>query len=102
MTIHTLLLIMLIGSSIGFGYHMIRGGSLGRLALFWFTACSTFLLGHLLGEWLNWRLFRIGMLNLFPALLATALSLLLTTVLIGPERNAPPRRQGKRRKDTDS
>jgi hypothetical protein len=97
MTVHTFLLILLIGSSFGFGYHIIRGGGLGRLALYWFTACSSFLLGHLLGEWLNWQFFRIGMLNLFPALLATSLSLLLTSVLIGPERKGPPRRRGKSR-----
>jgi hypothetical protein len=101
MTIHTFLLILFIGSSIGFAYHIIRGGGLGRLVLYWFTAFSSFLLGHLLGEWLHWQFFRIGMLNLFPALLATSLSLLLTTVLIGPERKDPPRRRGRSRRDPE-
>jgi hypothetical protein len=66
-------------------FHLFRGGSLNRFLLLIAAAWVGFFAGHFLGQALNWHLGRVGVLNLFPALFAEFLALLLTLLLAGPE-----------------
>ena len=70
-------------------FHLLRGGSLNRFLLLIAAAWVGFFTGHFLGQALNWHLLRVGVLNLFPALLAEVLALLLTLLLAGPETASP-------------
>ena len=88
----------LIATTCGLVFYLFRGGGLARLGLYIVTAWGAFFLGHLVGEWLDWRLFRYAPLNMFPALFATLLGLAVAAVLAGPERRrsrAPRGRRGK-------
>lgn len=95
MTIPSLLLGLVIASACGFLFHLIRGGRLSRLLLYFITAIGAFFIGHFISELLDWRLMRVGTLNLFPALLATIIGLISASVLAGPESS----HQRKRKKD---
>jgi hypothetical protein len=84
MTFHGFILGLSIASACAFLFHILRGGNLKRLALYLAAAWIGFFAGNLLGELINWNLLRVGSLNLFPALLGTVLSLILTAILIKP------------------
>ncbi|MCK5317007.1 MAG: hypothetical protein KAJ55_03790 [Anaerolineales bacterium] len=84
MTLHGFLLGLTIASACAFLFHILRGGRLKRLALYLASAWIGFFSGHLLSELINWQLLRLGSINLFPALLGTILSLVLTAVLVKP------------------
>jgi len=73
----------LISSAIGLVFHLLRGGSLPRMILYLATSWISFSAGHMLGEWLDWRAFRVGSINLLPALLATLIGLLTASILAG-------------------
>ena len=88
-------LAMLIATSCGLVFHLIRGGGLARLGLYVLTSWVAFFIGHLVGTWLMWDFMRVGTLNLLPALLATALGLFIANILAGPERKS--KRQRRRR-----
>lgn len=98
MTLPGALLGLIIASLVGLLYHLLRGGSLGRLLLYIVSACIAFFAGHWLGDLINWTSWRLGTLNLLPALLATVIILVLADILAGPRsRHAvksrkPPRR----------
>jgi hypothetical protein len=85
MTTPSVFIGFLIASSCGFLYHFIKGGGLSRLFLYVATSWVSFFVGHFVGEWTQWRLWRFGTLNLFPALFATILGLMLASILAGPE-----------------
>jgi H+/Cl- antiporter ClcA len=89
----SLFLGILIATSCGLLFHLIRGGGTARLGLFVLTACVAFFIGHLVGMWLDLDFLRIGMLNLLPALLATALGLFIANLLAGPERKSTQHRR---------
>lgn len=91
----SLFLAILIATSCGLVFHLIRGGGLARLGLFVLTSWVAFFIGHLVGTWLKWDFMRIGTLNLFPALLATAIAVFIANFLAGPERK--PKRKRRRR-----
>ena len=91
----SLFLAMLIATSCGLVFHLIRGGGLARLGLYVLTSWVAFFIGHLVGTWLEWDFMRIGTLNLLPALLAIALGLFIASLLAGPERK--PKRQRRKR-----
>ncbi len=84
MTLHGFLLGLTIASACAFLFHILRGGRLKRLALYLASAWIGFFSGHLLSELINWQLLSLGSINLFPALLGTILSLVLTAVLVKP------------------
>lgn len=79
----------LISTLLGFAFHAVRGGSLGRLILYILTAWLAFFLGHLLGAALGWEAGRLGSLHLFPAILATIIGLFAASFLAGPRRGKP-------------
>ena len=87
---------LLIASGLGLVFHLIRGGSLGRLVLYLAAAWIAFMAGHLVAEWLDWHLLRVGPINLFAALLAAIIGLSAASLLAGPERTR--RRTSKRRR----
>jgi hypothetical protein len=98
MTLPGLYFAILLATTCGLAFYLVRGGGLPRLALYVLTAWAAFFVGHLVGEWLDWRLFRYGTLNLFPALFATVLGLVVASVLAGPERRrARPPRERRRK-----
>jgi len=97
MTIQGLALGLLIGVIPPALYHLLRGGSLNRFLLLIAAGWVGFFLGHALGQVLNWHLLRVGVINLFPALLAELLALVLTALLAGPERTSSGLRRGSRR-----
>ena len=88
MTTPSLLFGALIALICGLIFHIFRGGSFSRLLLHVFTAEISFFVGHFVGQWINWHLWRFGALNLFPALLATTVGLVATAILSGPEKLA--------------
>jgi hypothetical protein len=85
MTTPSLFIGWLIASMIGLSFHFIRGGKFSRLLLHLATAWIAFFTGHYVGEWINWHLWRYGTINLFPALLATLVGLIATSILAGPD-----------------
>lgn len=93
MTLPSLLLGVLLASACGFLFHLIRGGRLPRLLLYLITSIGAFFIGHFISEILDWRLIRVGTLNLFPALLATVIGLIAASVLAGPEVARPRKRK---------
>ena len=86
MTIPDFFLGTLIAIIIGLVFHLVRGGSFNRLLIHVLTAIIAFFLGHYVGEWIHWHLWRFGTLNLFPAVLAALVGLFATTILAGPEK----------------
>ena len=68
--------------------HLITGGGVGRLLLYWMVGQAGFWLGHLLGV-LHWLAFgRMGTLWLGSAVLVSGGLLALAAVLTGPPRAA--------------
>jgi hypothetical protein len=99
MTIHAILLAFVIATLLAALYHLIRGGSLRRLSLLILASNLSFFLGHILSEFIHWQLLRLGSINLFPAILATILGLILTTALAGEEVvKSPPTKRTRRRR----
>ena len=96
MTVPGIYFSLLIASGLGLLFHLIRGGSLGRLLLYLAAAWIALIAGHFVAEWLDWHFIRVGPINLFAALLAAVIGLLAAALLAGPERSR--RRTGRRRR----
>lgn len=94
-TLQGFILGLTIASACAFLFHILRGGSLKRLVIYLASAWIGFFSGHLLSELINWQLLRLGSINLFPALLGTILSLVLTAILIKP--NSSQKKTRRRR-----
>jgi len=90
---------LLIASAFGFLFHLVRGGRLVRLGLYLGTAWIGFFAGHFMGEWWDWRMMRLGSINLFASLLGAAMGLVAASILAGPERGRAAR--SARRGDED-
>ncbi len=95
-TLNGFILGLTIASACAFLFHILRGGSLKRLAIYLVSAWIGFFSGHLLGELINWQLLRLGSINLFPALLGTLLSLILTAVLVKPNSRSQKKSRSRR------
>lgn len=95
MTIQGIVLGLVIGVIPASSFHFLRGGSLNRLLLTIAASWIGIFTGHFIGEWLDWRLFRVGVLNLFPALLASFLAIWMFSLLAGAE-SRPQGRNGSR------
>ncbi len=95
-TLHGFVLGLTIASSCAFLFHILRGGTLKRLAIYMLSAWIGFFSGHILSELINWQLLRFGSINLFPALLGAILSLVLTAVLVQP--NSRSQKKSRRRR----
>lgn len=102
MNLPALFLGTLIAIICGLLFHVLLGGSLSRMFLYIATAWVAFFVGQLLSNWFGWHVMRFGTLNLFPALLATAIGLITAGILSGPEkttRQRPRVRRPRRKKD---
>jgi hypothetical protein len=77
MTIPAIFFGVLVSTCIGAGFHLIKGGSLGRLFLYILLAWIGFWVGHLIGEFLNWTFLSIGPLHFGTALVGCFLFLLV-------------------------
>jgi hypothetical protein len=64
MTIPALLVALLFILLYGAIYHLLRGGGIGHLFLYFVLSALGFGAGHLLSLWLNWDFFPIGQINL--------------------------------------
>ncbi len=88
---------LLISSGLGLVFHLVRGGSLGRLLLYLAAAWITFLAGHFVAQWLDWNFIRVGSINLFAAVLAAIIGLFAASLLAGPERSRRSRGRPRRK-----
>ncbi len=77
MTLPTLLLALLVALLYGALYHLIRGGSLWRLPLYFVLSILGFIAGHLIGLWRGWVFIPLGSLNLGLSSAGSMLILLL-------------------------
>ncbi|MEE8122073.1 MAG: hypothetical protein V3T55_11115 [Anaerolineales bacterium] len=96
MTLHGFFLGLTIASACAFLFHILRGGSIKRLVLFLASAWIGFFSGHVLSELINWQLLRLGSINLFPALLGTIMSLVLTAILVKPNYHSQKKTSRRR------
>ncbi len=97
MTVPGIYLSLLISTGLGLLFHLIRGGSLGRLVLYLAAAWIAFLAGHFVAEWLDWNFVRVGSINIFAAVLAAVIGLLAAALLAGPERSRRSRGRHRRK-----
>lgn len=93
MTLPGILLAFLLATAGGLAFHLIRGGSLTRMALYVLAAWLCFFAGHVLAEAVGWRFGRLGSINLPAAAAAMLLGLLAVSVLARPE--GKPRTPGR-------
>ena len=63
MTLPILLLALVIALLYGALYHLIRGGSIWRLPLYFGLSILGFVTGHLIGLWRGWTFIPLGSLN---------------------------------------
>jgi hypothetical protein len=75
MTLPSFVFGCLVASFLGAGFHLWRGGNLGRLILYILLAWIGFWVGHFIGDALGWSFGSIGPLRLGMALLGTLLTL---------------------------
>jgi hypothetical protein len=71
-------------------YHLIRGGGARRMALFMVSAWISFFIGQAISILLRWELLRVGSINLFPALLATLIGLVMADIFAPKSGPRPP------------
>lgn len=100
MTVPGIYLGLLVSSGLSLVFHLLRGGAVSRLLLYLVAGWFSFFLGHFVGEWIDLRLWRVGPINMFPALLAALIGLFAASILAGPESKVrPPRARRHRGKD---
>jgi hypothetical protein len=66
-------------------FHLLVGGSLGRLLIWLLVAFPGFLIGNLLGGWLGLILFTVGTTRLLAGILGAAGAIIFTWQLMGKE-----------------
>lgn len=76
MTLPSILFGLTIALLIGAFFHLLRGGSFGRLFLYFVLSISGFAAGHLLGQSQGWILFPVGPLD-------TGLAIIGSLVFLG-------------------
>jgi hypothetical protein len=77
MTLPTLLFALLFALLYGALYHLIRGGKLWRLFLYFALSMLGFVAGHLVGLWRGWVLMPLGSLNVGLSSIGSILVLVL-------------------------
>jgi hypothetical protein len=73
-------------------FQLLRGGKLRHLVLYLAVAWISFFIGQIFSDSIEWRLMRVGAINLFPALLATLLGLIIAGIFLAPEARSGRRR----------
>ena len=77
MSLPTFLLALLIALLIGALYHLLRGGGIGHLFLYFGLSALGFGGGHVLSLWLNWDFFPLGEINLGLASVGSLIILII-------------------------
>ncbi len=75
MTIPSVVLGFLVSSLMGAGFHLWRGGNLGRLILYLILAWVGFWGGHIIAAWMGWSFGSVGPLHLGPAVMGGVITL---------------------------
>jgi hypothetical protein len=71
-----LVLGFLIATAYGAGFHFILGGPAKRIILYVLAAWIGFAIGHLLGDFFNIEIFKLGAIHLFAASLGAWIALI--------------------------
>jgi len=98
-TLPGLLLAFLLATACGLAFHLFRGGSLVRMAVYVVTAWVTFFAGHALAQAFGWTFGRLGSINLVAAAVAMVLGLVAVSILARPEGR--PRQQARKPPSAD-
>ena len=77
MTLPALLFALLIALFYGAVYHLIRGGNVWRLILYFGLSVFGFAMGHIIGLWRGWIILPLGSLNLGLCSLGSLVILIL-------------------------
>lgn len=77
MTIPGFLFGVLVSTLYGAGFHLWRGGSLGKLVLYTLLGWFGFWMGHIVGNLLDWSFARVGPLNFGAATVSSILFLFI-------------------------
>ncbi|MBN2116389.1 MAG: hypothetical protein JW730_07455 [Anaerolineales bacterium] len=77
MTLPTLLFALLIALLYGAFYHLMRGGRVWRLFLYFGLSILGFAAGHLVGIWRGWTFLPVGSLNVGLSSIGSLLILIL-------------------------
>lgn len=77
MTLPSLIFGVLISTLYGAAFHLIRGGSFGRLLLYLILGWTGFWIGHLLAGQFGWTFASLGPLHLGMASLASIICLIV-------------------------
>lgn len=77
MTVPSLLLALILALTYGALYHLLRGGGLGRLILYFVLSMLGFAAGHVIGAWCGWVFLPLGLLNLGMSSAGSVLFLLV-------------------------
>jgi hypothetical protein len=78
-----LILGFLLATAYGAAFHFLFGGPARRILLYLLAAWLGFAVGHIIGEWFNFRLLTLGAVNLLSASLGAWLALVLSWWLAG-------------------
>jgi hypothetical protein len=95
MNLPSVLLGFLLSSALALAFHLLRGGRVTRMLLYLLAAWISFGVGHLAGEWLPLRIWRLGEINMLSAGGAAVLGLLLTSFLAMPDGGQARRKRGR-------
>lgn len=76
MPLPTILLGIVLSTLYGTGFHVLRGGNMGKLLFYLLLAWAGFWIGNQLGAYFNWAFWPIGVLNAGAATL-TSMGLLV-------------------------
>lgn len=80
----TIVLGFLLATAFGAFFHLIFGGPAGRIVQYILASCVGFLLGHLIGSWLNIDYFKLGPIYLLSASVGSWMLLMLGKWLWSP------------------
>ncbi len=89
MEIAALIFGLLIATAYAAAFHLIVGGPIRHIPLYLITAILGFALGHLIGQYLNIDLLKLGVVHFFPASLAAWLALIISHLLTQNSRKKP-------------
>ena len=86
MTLPAFLFGMLVATAYGTGFHLIRGGNLGKLVLDVFFSWIAFWVGHYTAAFLGWTFWSLGPLHLGLASIASLAGIILGNWLTIPKK----------------
>ena len=76
----------LLATAYGAGFHLLLGGSLGKIILYLLAAWIGFALGHFVGDFLDMELLKLGAVHLFTASIGAWIALIASRFLSTRQR----------------